>query len=71
MIPFFFVSPYVPGVVQERKRPIENNDSGGDETKIRNDCAFEHCPKPTKESSLTPLKRSAALSLSKCFLVTS
>lgn len=62
------------GIVQERKRSIEDNDRGGDEnngTKNGNDGAFEHCSKHTKESSLTPLKRSVALSLSKCFLVTS
>lgn len=54
------------GVVQERKSsgPIENNDSGGDETTKNgnDDGAFELCSKkPTKEpSSLTPLKRSGS-----------
>ncbi|KAF3321105.1 Myb family transcription factor [Carex littledalei] len=52
---------YFFGIVQERKRSIEDNDRGGDEnngTKNGNDGAFEHCSKHTKESSLTPLKRS-------------
>ncbi|KAJ4777859.1 Homeodomain-like superfamily protein [Rhynchospora pubera] len=47
-----------PGIVQERKRSSEDNDTGGDEAKNGNDVAFELCSKPTKESSLTPLKRS-------------